>query len=124
MNMVDDVKKRSYQKIRGLKYNVKKSTFETLCNIEFGDFRGQYVDQRKMAEFNLDLDNRSCLGRVAQSAAVIEKHFPDINLHIGEVRKDWFAEKMLEMLALDPKRAYDSSFMSELLMYEEPHMVL
>src|SRR6056297_171049 len=105
-------------------FEVKDTPEKTLWSINFNVPYQDFVDQQEMAQANLELDGKSCLGRVAQAAAIVENYFPDTDLQLAEVRKDRLAEMMLGMLAESPEKKYDPSFISELLMYEEPHMVL
>lgn len=107
-----------------LNYRVMPSPLETLRTIDFQIERSSTMDQAQVAFWNQNLDKKGCLGRVALAAAIVEKHFPDAKLEAGEVWQDWLAAVMLSMLKEKPERRFDPSFMQELLMYEDPHLVL
>ncbi|MFW5888164.1 MAG: hypothetical protein ACOCVY_00415 [Patescibacteria group bacterium] len=123
-NSVKVAREQSYEKIKKVNYTVGRSVWDTLKTIDFGVSPCSHTDQREIAKYNLELDARSCLGRLAQAAAIAEKHFPGSHLQAAEVRQDRLAEIMIKKLKENPKKMEDGSFMSELLMYEKPHMVL
>jgi hypothetical protein len=102
----------------------QSNPLDTLSGMNFDIQFGQFIDQAEFAKYNLVLDSRSCLGRVAQSAAVIEQYFPEADLQAAEVWSDWLAEFMLCMLSRHPEKRFDPTFMQEWLMYEEPHLVI
>ncbi len=119
------VRKMAYEKAVNLKYALKTSPLETLMSIDnFQVSAGQFIGQEQFANFNLKLDSESCLGKVAQAAAIAEKQFPEAKIEMAEVWEDWFANTMLKMLKEEPVRRLDPTFMQELLMYEEPHLIL
>ncbi len=122
---VQEIKELAFAKLADLDYRVKDSPQETLKTIDFNVIPQNSVnDQKELALNNLELNKATCLGKVALSAALLEKHFSNIKLEAGEVLQDWFANEMLSMLSLDPTKKNDPSFMGELLMYEEPHIIL
>jgi len=82
------------------------------------------LDQQEVVVNNLELNQKSCLGRLALAAAVAEKHFPGIKVFGAEVWEDGLRNRLLAMLKVDPSLADDPSFWRELLLYEEPHAVL
>ncbi len=122
--IVKEIRKIAYNQTKSAHYALGSDPVETLQNITFNVQVGQTIDQRRFAKLNLELNSESCLGRVALSAAIIEKHFPNANLQLAEVWKDWLANLMLKLLQEDWSRRFDASFMQELLMYEEPHLIL
>ena len=122
--MIAKAKKIAYGHLDGLRYEIKPSPLETLATIDFEMECAQTMDQSEVTLWNLNLDKRGCLGRVAQAAAVVEKHFPGVKIEIGEVWQDFLATLMLDMLSENRARAYEPSFMMELMMYEDPHLVL
>jgi hypothetical protein len=87
---------------------------------------GSNVDQQKMAEWNLKLDGRSCLGRVAQAAALVELQFPDSTVGCAEVLSDHLRGDMLAQIKerLPYDKTLRDEWLRELLMYEEPHAVV
>lgn len=113
------------QGISVLQYEVGKTALETLKMIKFNIPVGcNLFTQREIAEQNIVLDQVSCLGRVAQSVAIVEKHHSGCNIEVAEVLEDYFQSIMMRELANDSKKSYDDTFIQELLLYEEPHSVL
>jgi len=124
MNM-KKVRQMAYAKANNLKYVLKEDPIKTLMSISNFQVGAElFIEQEQFANFNLELDGKSCLGRVAQAAAIVEKRFPEAKIEIAEVWEDWLAGIMLKMLKEEPARRLDPTFMQELLMYEEPHLVL
>ena len=84
------------------------------------------TDQKTLAKLNLELDGRSCLGRVAQAAAFVELRFPNAKVGYAEVLSDNLRRDMLaqvhEKLPNDP--ALRTEWLQEVLLYEEPHAVV
>lgn len=121
---VEEIRKLAHEKISGLSYKILSKPLETVKTIKFDIPRGQSVDQAIISAQNLELDQASCLGRVAQSAAVIEKHFKETDLTLAEVWEDNLRNIMLAKLDANESLVYDPTFMDELLMYEDPHTVI
>jgi len=115
----------AYVGIESLEYAVRDTPMETLKTVNFGvsAISLQY-SQEEFVKLNLSVDRRSCLGRAAQAAAIVEKHFPSAKVQLGEVRKNYLAGLMIQILHEEPLKSLDPSFMQELLMYEEPHLVV
>lgn len=87
----------------------------------------QFPDHDTNQGWNLELDPRSCLTKAALGVALMEKHFPNCEIELGEVLDDGFRRVMLERirqagLPTDPK--IRTEWLVELLVYEEPHVVL
>jgi hypothetical protein len=120
----EEVKVLARVRAEELEYGIKAGPLETLRTIRFPVLIEQEMGQLEMAKANLGLRSISCLGRAAAAAAVVEKHFPEANVQMAEVRTDYLAGLMLNMLADDPDKRHDPPFMRELLMYEEPHMAV
>ena len=119
---ISEIKKIAGQRTSTLHYEPGKTTLETLRSIRFEiPTDCDLFTQKEIAEQNIALDQASCLGRVAQSLAIVEKHHPESNIKVGEVVDDYFRSIMLPYL---PHESHDDTFMQELLMYEEPHSVL
>jgi hypothetical protein len=118
-------KRLAYVGIESLEYVERDTPTETLKTINFGvSAVSLQYSQEEFVKLNLSVDKRSCLGRAAQAAAVVEKHFPSARVELGEVRRNYLAEMMVQMLFENRSKSLDPSFMSELLMYEEPHLVV
>ncbi len=122
--MIEEIRNLAYRQAEKLEYVLKDSPLDTLRTIKFNIQTSQFIDQMQFVLLNLELDSKSCLGRAAQAAAIAEKHFPEANLKIAEVWQDLLAGIMLTLLYQNPNKQFDPSFMQELLMYEEPHLVL
>ncbi len=82
---------------------------------------GQPMDQRTVADMNITLSPKSCLGRVALAAALVEKYFKSAELRYGEVWQDGLRDEMLLLYKENPE---DITILEEVLIYEEPHAVL
>lgn len=82
--------------------------------------------QKETAERNLKLDGRSCLGRTAQSAALVELQFPNSVVKYGEVLSDHLRRDMLAQVNenLPSDKKLRDEWLKEVLMYEEPHAVI
>ncbi len=119
------IKNLANTKIQSLEYTAKDCPLETLKTIEFDiPFGSDQINQTEIAILNTKLDESSCLGRTAQSIAIIERHHPNCCIQVAEVWEDYFQLIMLKKLHDNHRNAQDSSFMRELLLYEEPHSVL
>lgn len=117
MNYIDTIKNKALQK----KITFEKHTtlFETLSKGVSWNIPQTYT-QQEIVEWNLEMDSRSCFGRVVDAAVIAEKHFPQTPLLFGEVVEDVLAQ----MLLMDiHKGNHPDSYFHELLMYEEPHLV-
>ncbi|MFZ2225963.1 MAG: hypothetical protein WA064_05145 [Candidatus Moraniibacteriota bacterium] len=123
LKIVQEVREIAHRLVEGKKYEKNFSAaFALLKNFPFDFSTGQSIDQHQIANYNLSLDNRGCLGKVAQAGAVVEKEFPNAKIMFGEVLEDFFRNILLDMLRGNPDQP--DSFFEELLMYEEPHSVL
>jgi hypothetical protein len=122
--MKDDqeIHKIAHRQIAGKYYGNHKDALTLLRNFPFYFSTELNLDQRQIALFNINLDGRGCLGKVAQAGAVVEKEFPEAKIQFGEVLEDFFCNILLDMLKKNPDQS--DSFFEELLMYEEPHSVL
>jgi hypothetical protein len=98
------------------------NAFDLLKNFPFDFSTERGMSQRQIALFNLKLDNRSCLGKIAQAGAIMEKEFPDAKIMFGEVLTDFFCNTLLDILQRESSQP--DSFFEELLMYEEPHCII
>jgi len=121
--LIEKVRHIAYERIAEKKYEVFPTPLETLRNLQFKIPCGNSVNQEKIREANLTMDSYGCLGRVAQSAAIIEKHFPQIKLEIAEVWIDALRNMLLHPLLITGE-IKEESYYEEILMYEEPHAVL
>jgi hypothetical protein len=122
MKDVQEVREMAHKLIEGRYKKASTDIFTSLRNFPFDFSTEPDLSQRQIANFNLRLDGRSCLGRITQAGAMIEKEFPEVNLMCGEVMEDFFRNVLLGMLKENPNQP--DSFFSELLMYEEPHNIL
>lgn len=99
---------------------------DALMNFPWNFEQGTEINQKQMAEWNLVLDGRSCLGRTAQAAALVELQFPNTKVGYGEVISDHLREDMLDQvhrnLPYDEKLREE--WLKEVLLYEEPHAVI
>jgi hypothetical protein len=118
------VKRLAEKAMEEVEYSIKPTAIETLRTVKFSIPIVQSIDQTEIAQENQFLGLQGCLGRLAFSGVVVEKHFPNVFLEAAEVWHDFFREILLEKLKENPWLGDDQSFMRELLMYEEPHMVL
>jgi hypothetical protein len=121
-NKVNKVREIVYQQITEKYYGKHKDAVTLLLNFPFYFSTNQNINQFQIATYNLELDGRGCLGKVAQAGAAVEKEFPDAQLMFGEVLEDCFRNILLDILKNEPEQP--NSFFDELLMYEEPHSVL
>jgi len=122
-SLLEKIRGLAYVQIAKKQYEVFPTPLETLRHLEFEIPFGNSVDQEKIREANMTLDAYGCLGRVAQSAAIIEKHFPDAAIKIGEVWIDALRNMLLHPLLMT-REVKEESYYEEILMYEEPHAVL
>ena len=114
----------AYSQMDKINFQWCENPLDTFASIEFRILVSQSVNQAEFAKLNLALDPRGCIGRTAIIAAIMEQHFPELNLEYGEILIDYFREVMLEKLGQKPELAKEPTFISELLMYEEPHGVV
>jgi hypothetical protein len=124
MEIMEKVRNMAHEQAKKLTYKTGTNPIEVLLSIKFNFKQAQTADQDEMIKANLSLADSSCLGRVAQAGAIIEKLFPLLRLEFGEIWQDRLASWLIEDLAKYPKKKLDPGFMQELLMYEEPHAVL
>ncbi len=124
MDIVQEIRELAYEQAKGLSCQIKSNPIDTLKTIQFEVSIVQEVNQEKIANLNVNLEPGSCLGNLVQAAVVAEKYFPGAKIEMAEVWEDFLRNFMLEMLKKNPSTRYDSSFMRELLMYEEPHAVV
>lgn len=85
-----------------------------------------FPTQAEFSEWNISLDPRGCLGRMAISAVVAETLAPSKEILAGEVLSDYLRGCMLiqfEDNAPDDPQTHEA-WLRELLMYEEPHAVI
>jgi hypothetical protein len=84
-------------------------------------------DQSTLHEYNLALDPRACLGKVALCFAIVERHFPARfeEFSFGEILTDWFQSEIMQQWTTFYRfeEALPDGWLQELLMYEEPHGV-
>ncbi|MFA5961466.1 MAG: hypothetical protein WC848_02170 [Parcubacteria group bacterium] len=122
LNKVNKVREIAHRQIAEKYCGNHKDAVSLLRNFPFYFSTDQNISQLQIATYNLELDGRGCLGKVAQAGAVVEKEFPEVKLMLGEVLEDFFCNILLDILKKDPDQP--DSFFEELLMYEEPHSVL
>lgn len=104
-------------------FNALASTpLELLNSIKWPDVKdARDLTQSTYIKWNLELDPRGCLGRVAVAGCIVQEHFPQTTIRFVEIYEDYFRN----MLLLDlPQNDTDPTFIGELLMYEEPHYAL
>jgi hypothetical protein len=123
-NLAEKIREMAHRNISKLKYSIGPDPISTLKTVRFNIPFEQSVNQDDIVCWNLELDTRSCFGRVAQAAAVVEKHFPNEQIYFAEVWEDALRNILLKKMREKPAHRFDPSFMEELLMYEEPHAVL
>lgn len=84
------------------------------------------VDRWTEANFSLVLDGRSCLGRIAQAAALVELQFPRVLVGYAEVLSDHLRNDMLDQIdkSLPQDETLQIGQLQEILLYEEPHAVI
>lgn len=122
---VKKARELAHKESLNLKYEVNENPIKTLKTIQFNiPVESGSIAQKEIALKNIKLCQSSCLGRTAQSAAIIERHHPNCIIEVAEVWKDSFQCIMLQKLSKNPRHAHDKSFMQELLLYEEPHSIL
>lgn len=122
LRKVKEVRAIAYRMIAGKANKNFNNAFDLLKNFPFDFSTEQGMSQRQIAFLNLKLDGRSCLGKVAQAGALLEREFPQTILKFGEVLEDFFCSTLLEVLKKEPNQP--DCFFEELLMYEDPHSVI
>lgn len=123
--IIEETKEIAYKKMQKLDFSVYDDYNDTFTVITRKmNLQCQTFSQHEIAGFNDELDLSSCLGKLAIFAVIMEKYYPSHKLRFGEVRNDWFRNRMLEILKESPRMKYDTSFMQEILLYEEPHGIL
>lgn len=120
---IEEVKELAYRKIEEIPLITVMSgnPFQTLRKIDWDIPVDMEINQEIIARFNIELDKKSCLGRVAQSAAIIERYFPDCRLSYAEVLEDSLRNMMFDVLKKEGAR---ESILKDILLYEEPHAVI
>jgi len=104
----------------------KDNAYETLVSMDWSKLCQGFYEQKTLAEMNLELDPKGCLGRTALAAALVEEYFPDTRLQYAEVNRDYFRD----MLLWQWRALYNNlllpgdDWIEEFLIYEEPHSVL
>jgi hypothetical protein len=121
---IESVKKLAEEKIKEKGFRLYGSPIETLKGLHFNIPVDDYFTQNDLTHMNLELDERSCLGRLAQASAFIEQNFSGSNFKYGEVWKDMLASILIKRLEDEPELGNDPTYLRELLMYEEPHSVI
>ena len=128
---VEATKRKALEVLESLTPNFKPqdTVEETLKSYPWGNLISMHFSQEELAQINIELDPKSCLGRAALSFAIIEKFFKGESekYKYGEVLDDWFWNVLMNQW----KNYYDPSgqplpdgWVSELLVYEEPHAVV
>ncbi len=112
--------------VRSMNLPVYPTSKEALRNFPWNFETGVNVDQRQMSEYNLLLDGRSCLGRTAQAAALVELQFPKETVGCAEVLSDHLGGDMLTQVhdSLPYDEKLRDEWLKEVLLYEEPHAVV
>jgi hypothetical protein len=112
--------------VRSLNLPRYADPLKALRNYPWDFAKGTRVDQRTLAEWNLELDGRSCLGRVAQAAALLEFQFSNVVIGYAEVLSDHLKADMLAQVhkSLPSEPELRSEWLQEVLLYEEPHAVV
>lgn len=123
---VDKVHNMALDLVRSMNLETYSNPKEALKNFPWNFGQGIEINQREMAEWNLVLDGRSCLGRTAQAAALIELHFPDSQIGYAEVISDHLRRDMIDQVheSLPYDEKLRDEWLKEVLMYEEPHAVV
>lgn len=106
-----------------------RSTLEsTLQMIPWKELCAGNFSQPEMAELNLRLDPRSCLGRTALMVHISRTYFPDDfpKTRVAEVRSDFFRRLLLNQWGplFHKDNLPPESWLAEILMYEEPHAIM
>ena len=96
-----------------------RTALETLQAINWKIPIGNITDDQ-YTYWNLELNTKSCLGRAAVSALIVEKYFPNERLMAAEVLKDGLVQIMFEI----PIKERTDDNLREILVYEDPHMII
>ena len=106
----------------------KDDLWDTLSSVSWTKLCTGSYSQHDLAEMNLELDPRSCLGRLALMVYLVERYFPSLMslVRCAEVRRDFFRQLMLKQWGptYDSGRLPPESWLMELLMYEDPHSIM
>jgi hypothetical protein len=124
--IVDMVRRMVLDKVRTMNLPTYSDPLEALQRFPW-NFPSTLVKQRQFAEWNLSLDGRSCLGRVAQSAALLELQFPNASVTCGEVLVDQLREDMMRRIRVEglPRdQGLRQEWFTKVLMYEQSHSVI
>lgn len=93
-----------------------------LYSLEWDIPNGAAFPEEVMAQMNVDFDERGCFGRALKAAVLCEQLFPLYTLYAGEVCEDLLRKIILEEAS--EEKWNDDSFISEILQYENPHIVI
>ncbi len=123
MGIVNDVRRLAYGKYGKIQKNGDFSDpISMLRNVQWKIPQGESISNEVMGKWNLELDERGCLGRLAKAAVLVERFFPETEFYAGEVLEDFFRNEVLKILHSTPNPP-DALF-SDILIYEEPHSVI
>lgn len=116
------------KQLAGEKIKSRPMIQHSLREIDWNITGGVQPSQNTIARWNLDLDERGCLGRVAQASAIVARQFPATSPLYAEVWEDALRNKILKILRIvtqgQKPTAGITELLEDILTYEEPHAVL
>lgn len=83
---------------------------------------GAAFPEEVLATMNINLDEKGCFGRAVKGAVLAEQLFLNHTLYAGEVCDDLLRTWLLDDATSEKWK--DETFITELLQYENPHVVL
>jgi hypothetical protein len=93
-----------------------------LYSLDWEVFNGSAFPEEQVSLMNIELDQRSCLGRSARAAVIAEQFFPEAELFSGEVYEDFFRTLLVKNAT--EENWHDETYIEEILQYENPHTVI
>jgi hypothetical protein len=123
-----EIARAQLQRLSGT-FQAKATVLETLTAFPWQQYSTTSFDQQELSRLNLELDPRTCLGKVALCFAIAEQartSGAERGYRYGEVREDAFRNILLAQW----RNEYSGhagpppdGWLKELLMYDEPHGV-
>lgn len=122
---IEAVKKIAKRESNHHFFLVKDNPFDLLKSVAWVIPQGTFPSQEEISQWNIKLDEKGCLGRVAQSAIIVEEVFPLASIMYGEVWQDALRNEILKNLRQRIKTGEATKEeLEDILLYEEPHAVL
>lgn len=84
----------------------------------------EQISNEEFSRMNIDFSPRGCFGRIVLALILVEKFFPGTKVFLAEVIEDELARRMKVFLETEKNPQIRKELARELLMYEEPHLVL